>query len=218
MARLFGTRLLALLGSSLLVGLVTGCGDDFCEGGNCSCPAGHDCEFECEAPPCHVECEGENSSCIGECANGECLCGAGSSCDFDCASPPCHVDCEGEACTGVCANGECTCEEGSECEFTCASSPCHVHCEGDNERCDGECSNGSCTCGPDSSCAFECQDGNCSFTCGAGSECTATCPGASPGEQGCAFTSCAAGEVTLCDDGETLTCGAPCPPPPETDD
>lgn len=210
--------LLAFVLLFLLSWLFIGCRDGSCQDGTCSCPVGGDCEFECEAPPCHVACEGENGACIGECANGECTCGPGSSCDFGCTSPPCHVACEEADCEGVCANGDCTCEEGSSCSFTCDTGPCHVLCDGDNERCDGQCQNGSCTCGPDSTCSFECLDHNCSFTCAEGASCVASCPSGSPGTQGCAFTECAAGEVELCDDGKTMTCGADCPPPPEDEE
>lgn len=171
----------AFLPVGFLVGLVVGCRAGHCEGGMCACPPGARCEFECETPPCHVECAGAD-------------------------------------CLGACANGDCTCEEESSCSFTRERGPCHVLFQGDNERCDGQRENGSCTCGPDSTCSFECLDGNCSFICEPGARCVARCAVGSPGSQGCTFTVCAAGEVTLCDDGETMTCGAACPPPPETED
>jgi hypothetical protein len=192
--------------------LLTGCQDDFCSGGTCTCPEGGHCEFTCEAPPCHVACEGDNGACSGDCANGECSCGPGSNCQFGCLSPPCHVACEGIECEGVCANGECSCAEGSDCVFSCDTGPCHVLCDGDNDRCDGQCQNGACSCGPGSTCSFECLDQNCTFSCAQGAACIARCPAGAPGEQGCAFTTCAAGEVTLCPDGETQACGTSCPP------
>lgn len=183
----------------------------YCDGSDCVCEEGQKCDFECDDPPCHVECKGDNPECYGECANGECSCGPGSDCEFTCKAEPCHVDCEDSNCDGECGNGDCTCERGSECSFSCKSGPCHVICEGDNDRCDGQCANGSCSCGPDSTCFFECTDANCSFICEPGSSCSATCPGGTPGAQGCRFTQCAAGTATVCPDGETIVCGASCP-------
>src|SRR5688500_4103848 len=81
-----------------------------CSNGTCVCAAGHRCEFECAAPPCHVDC-GPRTDCTGTCANGECTCAAGSTCAFDCGAGPCHVRCEGDhpRCDGECANGTCEC-------------------------------------------------------------------------------------------------------------
>jgi hypothetical protein len=206
--------------SAFGVGLACSHGPADCSNGTCVCEAGASCEFECEAPPCHIDCAGDNEDCHGVCGNGECTCGDESHCDFACHSPPCHVACgHGSECAGTCANGSCSCAAGSTCDFECQSGPCHVLCQGDHPHCDGTCANGTCACGPDSACAFECLDANCTATCAAGSACSLRCPGGSPGAQGCSFTSCAAGPATVCDDGETIVCGTTCPPPAsETDD
>ncbi|MFT3926873.1 MAG: hypothetical protein QM778_30285 [Myxococcales bacterium] len=102
---------------------------DRCANGTCICDAREDCQFACEAPPCHVAC-GADSTCSGACANGECTCGERASCGFVCDAPPCHVTCDGSnpACSGECANGTCDCRPGSSCEFTCLSGPCHTLC------------------------------------------------------------------------------------------
>jgi hypothetical protein len=181
-----------------------------CRGSDCSCGEGASCEFECNAPPCKVDCQGNNPSCVGACANGDCECGPGSSCDLSCASEPCHADCRDSSCRAECGNGDCTCSSGSECDFKCTSGPCHVMCEGNHESCNGQCANGSCTCGPNSVCHFECTDANCAFVCESGSSCLAHCPTGTPGNQGCDFTECADG-VVLCPDGKTLACNAECP-------
>ncbi len=144
------------------------------------------------------------------CGNGTCVCPVEHSCDVPCAAPPCHLDCEERSdCTGECANGDCTCRVGAMCAFECAAPPCHVKCEGDHPRCDGACANGTCSCGPDSTCAFVCDAPPCHAECEAGSTCTLACP--SGYGMGCDFTRCAAGEPTVCDDGQTASCGAPCP-------
>lgn len=207
------SQALALGLLAFVVGVVLGCVTADCSNGACVCPPGASCEFECDAPPCHVECEGDNPECEGSCANGDCNCGPGSNCEFECDAPPCHVECEpGSDCVGDCANGNCTCELGSSCAFGCDAGPCHVDCVGDNPSCDGTCANGSCTCGPNSACAFICSDHNCGVNCGEGSSCVLTCPTGDAGGQGCRFDSCAAGEPTLCPDGLSLVCGdAPCP-------
>jgi len=182
-----------------------------CSNGECVCEAGASCDFECVAPPCTVECVGDNPECVAACGNGECRCGAGSACAFECQSPPCHVDCQADTeCSGTCANGDCTCAVGSRCEFACDAGPCHVTCEGEHERCAGACANGTCRCGPNSRCDFACNDANCPVECEAGSTCTLRCPGGTVGEQGCRFTSCAAGEPVVCEGGELLVCGATC--------
>lgn len=197
---------------------LSGCKDGDCSNGTCACHEGGSCEFTCDAPPCHVDCEGNNVECIGACGDGECECGEGSNCDFTCAAPPCHASCdEGTECTAACANGTCSCEEGSSCSFTCDAGPCHVECEGNNSSCDGECANGTCSCGPGSSCDFTCTDDNCTFDCAAGAECIGRCSAGKAGEQGCRFTQCAAGSETICPDGETVVCGTDCPPPPTAD-
>jgi hypothetical protein len=208
MERTFRLMFVLLLGIFALGGCKR---HGYCDEGDCVCEKGQRCEFECDAPPCHVDCEGDNPECFGECANGSCSCGPGSDCEFTCKAEPCHVACEDSSCDGECGNGDCTCERGSDCSFSCKSGPCHVVCEGENKRCDGQCANGSCSCGPDSTCFFECTDANCSFLCEAGSACSATCPGGTPGAQGCQFTQCAAGAATVCPDGETIVCGVPCP-------
>lgn len=202
-----------ILSLVILIGatLVGSCGPARCEGGVCACNNGASCDFVCDAPPCKVECEGNNKQCNGECANSDCSCGPGSTCEISCHSEPCHLECVDSSCAGECGNGTCTCEEGSTCDFECKSGPCHVQCKGNHTQCDGECANGSCTCGPDSTCDFECTDANCSFVCEAGSSCLATCPGGTLGSQGCAFSECAAGDAVVCPDGVTLACGAECP-------
>lgn len=184
-----------------------------CHNGDCVCPQGSSCEITCDAPPCHVTCEGDNPQCDAACGNGDCACGPGSHCDFTCHSPPCHVSCDERTdCSGSCANGECLCTAGSRCDFTCDAGPCHVQCEGDHPECNGVCANGTCTCGPRSSCAFTCADDNCHTFCEEGSQCLLTCSPGHPNTQGCFIDECAAGEVTLCPDGITLSCGgAPCP-------
>lgn len=196
---------------AFIVGFACAAHDD-CSNGTCVCPVGASCDFDCASPPCHVDCDGDNPQCDGTCGNGECTCREASTCSFECHSPPCHVSC-GPAtdCSGTCANGGCSCARGSSCSFDCQSGPCHVTCEGDNPRCDGTCANGTCTCGDDSICEFSCLDANCVATCGEGSACTLHCPGGTPGAQGCSFSECPSGEPTVCDDGETIVCGTPCP-------
>jgi hypothetical protein len=195
--------------------LLSACDDDHsfvCADGTCHCEPGERCDIACYAPPCHLECVRDNPRCSGECANGDCTCGENSSCDFACLSPPCHVRCaESAECSGECANGTCTCDRGASCGFTCQSGPCHVKCAGDNELCSGECANGGCTCGANSTCNFTCTDHNCSASCAAGSHCALECPDGRAGEQGCRFSACASGEPTICPDGRTTTCNAPCP-------
>jgi hypothetical protein len=182
-----------------------------CANGHCYCAGDNDCQIPCAAPPCHIECVGEEVSCTAECGNGSCLCGEGSECAFGCQSPPCHVRCEpGASCTGECANGSCTCERGASCTFDCQSGPCHVRCVGDNPLCKGTCANGSCACGPASTCHFSCMDGNCSASCDRGSSCVLECPSGRAGERGCDFQTCAGG-TTVCPSGDVVTCNAPCP-------
>ena len=113
---------------------VGGCDDDegfgVCANADCYCARGASCDIWCDAPPCHVKCEGDNDHCKAECANGDCECGSGSNCDFRCVAPPCHVDCApNTSCAGECANGTCRCKRGSTCDFECKSGPCHVECE-----------------------------------------------------------------------------------------
>jgi hypothetical protein len=186
-----------------------GCDDDDCDDGTCVCASGSSCEFECDEPPCHVDCKGNNDSCKGACGNGDCTCGKGSDCDFSCVQSPCHVDCNGDSCSGTCANGDCSCARGGSCDFRCSKGPCHVDCAGDNPNCDGTCSNGTCHCGPDSHCNFTCADHNCHVECEAGSTCTLSCPDGEPGTQGCLIDTCAAGEPVVCADG-TIACGVAC--------
>lgn len=192
-----------------------GCGDDggvYCDHDRCYCTEGHDCELFCGAPPCSVECNGEDTTCVAECGNGSCDCGEGASCELECHSPPCHVSCDRDTvCTGTCANGTCRCARGAACSFECQSGPCHVQCAGDHPACDGTCENGTCACGPNSSCNFRCLDDNCSATCAAGSSCVLECATGRAGEQGCDFRSCAAGTPTVCPGGTAITCNAPCP-------
>lgn len=144
------------------------------------------------------------------CANGTCVCPAGGDCNLPCAAPPCHIDCGPDStCDGECANGTCTCREGATCSLECDAPPCHVECEGDHPMCDGECANGTCSCGEHSSCAFLCEAPPCHADCSADSACTLECP--SGYGDGCDFTSCAAGEATVCPGGLVAACNAPCP-------
>lgn len=199
------------LATLAIVFAVTSCGDHpDCVNGECRCLAGEECSMSCDAPPCQVVCE-EGSSCHGECANGNCSCEAGADCDFDCAAPPCHVACKGDnpTCDGACANGTCTCGVGSDCGFTCDAPPCHVDCEGDNPSCSGSCANGTCTCGPNSVCHFACESGPCHVDCQG--TCLVDCPGQTAGTQDCDITQCAAGDVVICSNGLSTTCGAECP-------
>ncbi len=202
----------------LAAGAALGCDDDDdagpCRNGECICSEGSNCEIWCDAPPCHVLCEGNNDACDAECANGDCVCGSDSHCDFACAAPPCHVQCdEHTSCTGECANGTCLCESGSTCDFECDTGPCHVECEGDTE-CSGTCRNNSCVCGPGSTCSFSCGDHNCTTECGPGASCLLECPEGAPNTQGCNFDSCD-GTPIVCPDGKTVACNAECP---QTDD
>jgi len=206
-----------LLGFSAWLGVtwLGGCSDDDpppCANGRCVCSVGESCTIPCAAPPCQVDCRGNNPSCRGQCGNGDCRCGPDSHCELGCQSPPCHVSCEPRSeCSAVCANGTCSCGQGSSCVFSCAAGPCHVECAGENSRCDGECANGSCDCGPDSTCHFRCLDGNCAASCPAGASCTLQCPDARAGEQGCRFEECAAGEPLVCPGGGVTACNAVCP-------
>ncbi|MGH1345888.1 MAG: hypothetical protein ACRBN8_30265 [Nannocystales bacterium] len=143
------------------------------------------------------------------CANGTCVCEANANCEIGCAAPPCHVDClEGSNCEAECANGDCICRTGAACSFACDAPPCHVTCDGDNPSCDGACANGQCTCGPRSSCAFVCDAPPCHANCEAGASCSLSCPSGINGN--CSLDTCD-GEVTMCEDGTTVTCGVPCP-------
>lgn len=205
----------AMLRIAALTLLLLACDDDdvrfACENGRCYCLDDERCEIPCYAPPCHVDCLGEDVTCVAECGNGECYCGDGADCTFGCHSPPCHVNCElGASCTGTCENGTCRCARGADCVFDCGSGPCHVQCEGDNGTCDGECSNGTCACGPNSSCSFKCLDGNCSVSCAAGASCVLECPGGRAGEEDCDFDRCE-GAQTTCANGTHVACDAPCP-------
>src|SRR4029078_2624390 len=103
---------------------------------------------------------------------------------------------------------DCTCREGATCSFECAAPPCHVICEGSHPHCDGACANGTCSCGPDSTGALRCDAPPCHADCDAGSSCTLECP--SGYGNGCDFTSCNAGEPTVCEGGNVAACGAPC--------
>jgi hypothetical protein len=204
-----------LLGSCWFAFAAFGCSDDDpppCANGQCFCQSGASCQLPCFAPPCHIDCAGDNPSCLGECGNGGCFCGPRSHCQFGCKSPPCHVTCDpASECAATCANGTCRCESGSTCDFTCLAGPCHVECAGQNQSCDGECANGECSCGPSSTCHFVCRDGNCPASCGLGSSCVLECPNGRAGEQGCRFEDCAAGEPVVCPDGRATVCGASCP-------
>ncbi len=179
--------------------------EEDCENQACICAEGATCDFDCVAPPCHIECR-EGSDCTGQCANGSCQCASDSNCSFGCDAPPCHVDCgSGANCDGTCANGDCSCGADSECHFGCQAGPCHVEC-GARSTCTGECSNGTCECGPDGRCEFTCKDGNCKTQCPAGAQCLLTC---SAGGDKCKFDSCS-GSVTECPDGR-LACNRACP-------
>lgn len=207
--RLCGTALLVL---AVILGIGSGCDDDpppYCGSGDCVCSHGASCAFGCDAPPCSVNCVGNNRFCGGDCANGSCECGRGSYCDFACAAPPCHVDCaEHSNCVGTCANGTCTCSVGASCRFDCDAGPCHVECSGQNHDCRGVCANGTCHCGAESSCAFECSDSNCKIECSPSASCVLECPKGDAGST-CVFSECSA--QTICPDGRFVTCNAPCP-------
>ncbi len=125
------TVLSLLVLAGLLGSVGVACKEAVCENGTCRCESDAECDFTCEAPPCHVDCDA-GSDCTGACANGTCVCDAGATCDFSCDAPPCHVTCAGDnpSCNGTCANGTCTCNAGSTCAFTCGAGPCHVTCEG----------------------------------------------------------------------------------------
>lgn len=123
--------LAALAGLTIALTMTTsGCrSEGGCRDGMCACPAGDSCDLGCPAPPCHVECAGDNPMCDAVCANGTCTCGNGSNCSFSCQAPPCHVTCAARSsCDGTCANGQCVCGAGSSCTFTCSASPCHTTC------------------------------------------------------------------------------------------
>lgn len=180
-----------------------------CENEACVCAEGATCDFDCVAPPCHVECR-EHSDCTGQCANGECACASDAVCTFGCDAPPCHVNCANDSnCGGTCANGSCNCGAGSDCQFECQSGPCHVSC-GAGSACSGECSNGTCSCGNDGKCSFTCKDNNCKTICPSGAECLLTCPNGNAGEGNCKFDTCSGG-VMECADGKTLACNRACP-------
>lgn len=196
---------------AFFVSLLMSCAVYECVDGDCICPSGGVCDFECDAPPCRTLCEGNNPSCVGVCANGDCECGEGSRCDFECGSPPCHVACsDSSECVGTCANGDCECGLGSRCEFECESGPCHARCLGDNPLCRAECSNGSCECGPGSTCDFRCLSGPCHVRCAAGASCVVLCPNGRAGTQDCDIVECGE-QVQICADGDAVTCGALCP-------
>ncbi|MBN2526184.1 MAG: hypothetical protein JXR76_07310 [Deltaproteobacteria bacterium] len=200
--------------------VLTGCRDHreiHCLNGACECLHGDDCDIECVSPPCHVLCSGSGTQCNGQCANGACTCGSGAECAFDCKSGPCHVNCQGnDFCAGICWNGNCSCSSGSNCYFECASGPCHVTCAGNNRECKGECANGTCQCGPGSNCTFRCNDNNCKTNCDPGSACALACPNGNVGvPERCWISSCAAGDVKICNDGLYTVCGMECSDVPE---
>ena len=120
-------------GALVLMTSLVGCsGKKDCSNGECACDEGGSCDFTCEAPPCHVDCAGDNPSCTGTCGNATCTCGEGSNCDFLCDSGPCHVDCQGgnDECSGTCANGTCYCAATSHCDFDCLDDNCKFDCDG----------------------------------------------------------------------------------------
>lgn len=199
--------LLGIFGLWVSLWGVTGCSTESeCRNQSCVCVAGANCKFDCEAPPCHIECRGDNDECSGACANGECSCGKHSNCDFSCDAPPCHVDCaDSTTCGGTCANGSCTCGDDATCSFECSAGPCHVTC-GRGAHCNGECANGTCQCGPNGNCEFTCNDGNCKTRCPSGAQCLLRCEANTPD---CAFDECGSA-VTQCADG-VLACGRDCP-------
>lgn len=198
-------RFLGPIAFALSVLAVVACSvESDCENEACICAEGATCDFNCVAPPCHVECR-KNSDCTGQCANGACKCASDSACSFGCGAPPCHVDCSSHTdCEGTCANGNCSCGSDATCNFECQSGPCHVDC-GARSKCTGECSNGTCDCGTDGRCEFTCKDGNCKTRCPSGAQCLLTCNGGGA----CKFDTCAGG-VTECADGR-LACNRPCP-------
>jgi hypothetical protein len=175
-----------------------------CKNQACVCDEGATCDFDCVAPPCHIECRA-HTDCSGQCANGSCKCASNSNCAFGCDAPPCHVNCAANTdCSGTCANGECSCGSDSACDFNCQAGPCHVEC-GARSTCNGECSNGNCECGTDGKCDFTCKEGNCKTICPSGAQCLLTCNGGGD----CKFDTCS-GAVTECTNG-SLACNRACP-------
>ena len=137
----------------------------YCENESCRCRAGEECDIQCIAPPCNLQCE-EESKCNGGCANGMCECKDSARCEFECIASPCHVTCVGNnECSGACANGTCACGPDSSCHFRCEGGPCHT------------------LCAQGSSCIVSCPDGT------AGSEdcdmpsCAAGVPKVCPGKR-----------------------------------
>jgi hypothetical protein len=52
---------------------------------------------------------------------------------------------------------------------------------------------------------------NSKITCASGAECLLKCPAGTAGSSGCTFDTCANGTAEVCDDEETVACGADCP-------
>lgn len=151
----FGISTLFLL--ICLIGNLSGCKKDVCDGvvclnngqcngeGECICMAGfsgENCQIADSTEPC------QNVSCYngGTCVNGVCFCPSGWTGD-DCLTPivsnPCTtVNCQNG---GTCVNGTCNCPPGwtgAYCQTATGTNPCsNVNCQNG-----GACVNGTCNC------------------------------------------------------------------------
>jgi hypothetical protein len=117
-------RGMRIIGSLFILGLVacggdgSGGGDEFCDGGDCVCPATEDCIIDC---PAGVDCDVQ----VLTGATVDVACGDALTCDVECSSADtCDVDCAGGDCDVTCPAADCkvtNCPEAS-CEVLCGLS------------------------------------------------------------------------------------------------
>lgn len=105
---------------SLLVACLVACGgggdgDEFCQGGDCVCPAGSDCIVDC---PAGVDCDVQSQPGAAV----DVACGDSITCDVECSqADTCDVDCAGGDCDVTCPAADCkvtNCPAGS-CDVLC---------------------------------------------------------------------------------------------------
>ena len=97
------------LGAALIISLAACGSDGICDGGDCECPPGEVCDFDCEDGDCNQQCA-TNSDCTASCVGGGCnqQCSLDASCDFSCAGGNCNQSCLGSTdCSFSCSGGGC---------------------------------------------------------------------------------------------------------------